>query len=49
MTGARELTVTRVIAARADEAMRQHDGMDFAEGWGACADQLKAQCEDDGR
>ena len=27
------------------EAMRQHDEMGFADGWGACADQLKALCE----
>lgn len=28
-----------------EEAMRQHDAMGFAEGWGACADQLVALCE----
>jgi uncharacterized protein YndB with AHSA1/START domain len=29
-----------------DEAMRSHEEMGFAEGWGACADQLKALCEE---
>jgi uncharacterized protein YndB with AHSA1/START domain len=28
-----------------DEAMQQHADMGFADGWGACADQLKALCE----
>jgi uncharacterized protein YndB with AHSA1/START domain len=28
-----------------EEAMKQHDEMGFTEGWGACADQLKALCE----
>lgn len=28
-----------------EEACRQHEGMGFTEGWGACADQLKALCE----
>jgi uncharacterized protein YndB with AHSA1/START domain len=28
-----------------EEAMRQHDEMGFAEGWGACADQLVEICE----
>lgn len=28
-----------------EEAANQHASMGFAEGWGACADQLKALCE----
>ena len=28
-----------------EEACRQHADMGFVEGWGACADQLKALCE----
>lgn len=28
-----------------EEAAKQHDEMGFTEGWGACADQLKALCE----
>lgn len=28
-----------------EETMRQHDAMGFVEGWGVCADQLKALCE----
>lgn len=28
-----------------DEARKQHEEMGFEEGWGACADQLKALCE----
>lgn len=28
-----------------DEARKQHEEMGFAEGWGACADQLVAICE----
>ncbi len=28
-----------------DEKMREHVEMGFADGWGACADQLKALCE----
>lgn len=28
-----------------EEAMQQHEAMGFTEGWGACADQLKALCE----
>ncbi len=28
-----------------EEACKQHDEMGFAEGWGGCADQLKALCE----
>ena len=28
-----------------DEACKQHAEMGFVEGWGACADQLKALCE----
>lgn len=28
-----------------EETMRQHEEMGFTEGWGACADQLKALCE----
>ena len=27
------------------EKMEEHEAMGFAEGWGACADQLKALCE----
>lgn len=30
-----------------EETMRQHAEMGFEEGWGACADQLKALCEAD--
>lgn len=30
-----------------EETMRQHAEMGFTEGWGACADQLKALCEAD--
>lgn len=30
-----------------EETMKQHDEMGFTEGWGACADQLKALCEAD--
>lgn len=30
-----------------DEACKQHEEMGFVEGWGACADQLKALCEAD--
>lgn len=30
-----------------EEAMKQHADMGFEEGWGACADQLKALCEAD--
>ena len=30
-----------------EEAMKQHEEMGFEEGWGACADQLKALCEAD--
>ena len=30
-----------------EEAMNQHAEMGFEEGWGACADQLKALCEAD--
>lgn len=30
-----------------DETRNQHEEMGFAEGWGACADQLKALCEAD--
>ena len=30
-----------------DEAMKQHEEMGFVEGWGACADQLKALCEEE--
>jgi len=29
-----------------EETMKQHEEMGFAEGWGACADQLKALCEE---
>lgn len=29
-----------------EEAMKQHEAMGFTEGWGACADQLKALCEE---
>ena len=29
-----------------DEAMKQHEEMGFEGGWGACADQLKALCEE---
>ena len=29
-----------------EESCKQHEEMGFAEGWGACADQLKALCED---
>lgn len=28
-----------------EETMKQHDEMGFEEGWGACADELKALCE----
>ena len=28
-----------------EEAMKQHEEMGFIDGWGACADQLKALCE----
>lgn len=28
-----------------EEAAKQHDEMGFTEGWGACANQLKALCE----
>jgi uncharacterized protein YndB with AHSA1/START domain len=28
-----------------DEAVKQHEDMGYVEGWGACADQLKALCE----
>lgn len=28
-----------------DEARKQHEEMGFEQGWGACADQLKALCE----
>ena len=28
-----------------DEAKQQHEAMGFEQGWGACADQLKALCE----
>ncbi len=28
-----------------EEACRSHEEMGFADGWGACADQLKALCE----
>ena len=28
-----------------EDAMKQHADMGFEEGWGACADQLKALCE----
>ena len=28
-----------------EEAMRQHQEIGFSQGWGACADQLKALCE----
>lgn len=28
-----------------EEAAKQHESMGFSEGWGACADQLKALCE----
>lgn len=28
-----------------EEAARQHEEMGFTEGWGTCADQLKALCE----
>lgn len=28
-----------------DETRKQHQEMGFEEGWGACADQLKALCE----
>lgn len=28
-----------------EETMKQHEDMGFAEGWGACADQLQALCE----
>ena len=28
-----------------EETMKQHQEMGFVEGWGACADQLKALCE----
>ena len=41
---------TRYIATArhwTEEAMKQHDEMGFTEGWGACADQLKAICEGD--
>jgi len=30
-----------------DEARKQHEEMGFADGWGACADQLKELCEKD--
>ena len=30
-----------------EEAMKQHADMGFEQGWGACADQLKALCEAD--
>ncbi|MDP4574731.1 SRPBCC family protein [Qipengyuania sp. G39] len=30
-----------------EDAMKQHADMGFEEGWGACADQLKALCEAD--
>ena len=45
-----EGTGTRYIArARhwTEEAMKQHEEMGFEEGWGACADQLKALAEAD--
>lgn len=45
-----ERTGTRYIArARhwTEEAMKQHEEMGFEEGWGACADQLKALAEAD--
>ncbi len=29
-----------------EEAMKQHQEMGFEEGWGVCADQLKALCEE---
>ena len=29
-----------------DEARKQHEEMGFEQGWGACADQLKALCEE---
>ena len=28
-----------------EEAYKQHEEMGFVEGWGICADQLKALCE----
>ena len=31
-----------------EEAARQHEEMGFTEGWGICAEQLKALCETDG-
>jgi len=31
-----------------DEARKQHEEMGFEDGWGACADQLKALCEEGG-
>jgi uncharacterized protein YndB with AHSA1/START domain len=30
-----------------EETARQHEEMGFVEGWGVCADQLKALCEAD--
>ena len=45
-----ERTGTRYIArARhwTEEAMKQHEELGFEEGWGACADQLKALAEAD--
>lgn len=30
-----------------DESRKQHEEMGFVEGWGVCADQLKALCETD--
>ncbi len=30
-----------------EETARQHEEMGFTEGWGVCADQLKALCESD--
>lgn len=38
---------TAVARHWTDEAAKRHLEMGFAEGWGACADQLKALCEED--
>ena len=36
---------TAVSRHWSEEDRKRHAGMGFAEGWGACADQLKALCE----
>lgn len=46
---ASEGTGTRYTASArhwTEEARANHEAMGFAEGWGACADQLKALCEE---